>query len=97
MKPKPSCRLEPTACTAIGWKMRLVQMTEDTAGNRWFLEFDAGSTAPVRRWVERPQRVYIYPLGKSDQSSYISLIINGNLSIPVIINAQVLEMTGGHK
>lgn len=59
MKPKPSCRLEPTACTAIGWKMRLVQMTEDTAGNRWFLEFDAGSTAPVRRWVERPQRVYI--------------------------------------
>lgn len=42
--------------------MRMVQMIEDTAGNRWVLEFDVGSTAPVRRWVEPP-------LEKWDQSN----------------------------
>jgi hypothetical protein len=51
--------------------MRWAQMVEDTAGNCWWTEFEAGSTAPVRQWVERPRRVYIPTGDFSPEQLYI--------------------------
>jgi len=31
---------------------RIVRMTEDTAGVKWFAEFEPGSTVPLRTWRE---------------------------------------------
>ena len=36
-------------------KATKIYMQEDTAGNRYFSEFEDGSTAPIRTWVERPE------------------------------------------
>jgi len=32
-----------------------VHMQEDTAGNRYYSEFEPGCTGPIRTWVERPE------------------------------------------
>lgn len=52
--------------------MRFVQITEDSAGNRWCAEFEPGSTTPVRQWVERLHMVYT-PCGEvGSQHLYIT-------------------------
>ena len=33
-------------------KMTYVYLQVDTAGNKWYSEFQAGSTAPIRTWQE---------------------------------------------
>jgi hypothetical protein len=40
--------------TADGKKSTKIYMQEDTAGNKYYSEFEDGSTAPVRTWTERP-------------------------------------------
>jgi hypothetical protein len=53
--------------------MRIVQVQEDTAGTKYYAEFEPGSTAPVRTWVEHatPRR-YIYPSGKPQNDNEIN-------------------------